>query len=259
MTKKTVLIFLALAMLFSAGCTKSGPTLKAEILNDQVQKMAEVGYDSLPSLTSTGKLSLGGAKGRGSADFVMLFDPALGFRLEVVDPFYRPLQIFIYSKGKGYAFDPRSKRISSGPTEKVLKNLTGFALPAEKLLPLIFGKIPPGGHDLTAVPSKTCMADPEKYACFDMRDPEGRLSCMAEISLSEGTLHAVSIPEPHRERLEFRAEYSGFHFLGISRKVKISHLNSNDFVIIRYTDIETGKKLEPGMFDPAQLQDNSES
>lgn len=256
MNRRGSLLFLAAlaAAFLAASCaTRTQDAIPREILVNQVAQMAKTGYASLPTISAAGRIRVDTKKARGSADFILLFDPERGVRIDVVDPLYRPLLSAIVKGDQLWLLDHQDGSTGRAEPQDLFEDLTGLSIPDVDFIPLILGKIPPG--NVTPLPAKEC-PNAENTSCYELRDPAGRLHGRVEISQKDGKLLSQTLPIPGSERGILRAEYSATHPAGIPRKVKIHHLRTDDFVIIRYTDIVFGETLDSKMFDPKRFHDD---
>lgn len=247
MSLKRLIPFLVLLM-FAYGCHKdTGPYLSQDQLVDRIEHMAKEGFDEIPTVSVAGRVSLRTHLAKGSADFLLLYDPKTGFRIDVVDPFFRPILSCIEKNGKLWVFNSKTGQLTMGDQSELFKNLTGMPIPPSAFLPILMGCIPPA--DVVAAPSKNCEAK-QDASCFVLREKSGRFHCDVEISRKDGTILTVKLAKPPSEKRVLKAVFIQRENEKIPKKVKIFDLITGDFVIIGYNDIVTGETLDPDRFNP---------
>lgn len=241
-----------LLLLLVGGCQKdTGLYLPQDQLADRIETMAREGFDEVPTVSVAGKVSLRTHLAKGAADFLLFYDPKTGLRIDIVDPFFRPILASIEKHGKLWVYNSKTRQMTTGDRKQLFKNLTGMEIPPPAFLPLLMGCIPPG--DVVATSSKKCDAQ-EGETCFVLREKSGRFHSEVEISRQDGSLQAVMLAKPPSEKRVIKAVFYPDVNQKIPRKVKIFDLITGDFVIIKYNDIVTGETLDQEKFNPDQFR-----
>ena len=240
-----------LLVLFALGCQRPQlPTLPLDQLASSIEHKARHDLASVQAFSAAGRVKIQSKKGSGSTDFLMLYHPDHGLRVEIVDPLYRPMMIVLLKGPTLYIHDPKTGKTSVASRNELFSQLLGLGVPSPDLLPLVLGKIPPG--DVVASHNPSCSTQDDR-ACFTLRDQAGILHGDVEVDLQTGHVASVTLPLPLSAQRAVRAEYFGHHSSGLAEKVKISYLKTQEFVIIRYSDIVHSKPIQIFLFDPDKL------
>lgn len=249
--RNLLIAFLFTAFAFASGCVKQPATFfVGKDINAHVLSLSENSSDLLPSLSIAGRAKIHTGKNSGSVEFVLLFDHNHGLRLDAVDPFYRPLVSSVVKNDRIWIYDPGTGKTTEGGYDRFIQNITGLPVPTSAFMPLILGKVP---KEAAAVEIDNKCEAHDGYSCFTLRDKSGNLHSKIVLDNQSGLPVKIGIPAPYKEKVAIIAEFSGSHHSGIPRKVKISHLESGDFVVLRYSDIQAGDVLDPSRFDPKLL------
>lgn len=250
MRKAPIPILLLIAFVL-IGCNKNVPVpVSNDDLVVKIEKMAQSGFVLLPTLSISGRIKISAKAGRGSVGMILLYDPNAGLRMDLVDPIFRPVLSMIAKDQTLWVYDPRINKTVFGPMEMMVEKITGFAIGGSDFMPLLFGRIPVG--DFTASLAVNCHAD-DDIACFDLKDKGGAKQMEIGINNATGALSRIIISNSETGKNLILAEFSNDNNEIIPRKVRISNLETNDFVVLRYTDVVSGDSLEAVRFDPTTL------
>lgn len=240
---------LVLLVLAAPGCRRApSPMIPIDQLEQRVEDLALQGPSAMPSLSVAGSIKLQAGEKRGRADFLLLYDPQLGLRLEVVDPLYRPVIVVLYREDQLWLHDPKRGVTEQSSQDELMRRLTGVPMPMPSLLPVLLGCLPQ--CEVVAQPQRNC---PEGRGCFELRTPDGLLVGGADLDAGDGSLASLTLPAPRSYRPAVRAEFTGRDENDLPTRIQITYLKTGEIVLIRYKDIVSGKPLDNNLFDPKRL------
>ncbi len=254
--RKISFFLIALWVLLVSGCEKTVPVpISDDSLASKIEKMAQDDFKALPTLSISGRIKISAKSARGSASMVMVYNPEKGLRLDVVDPIFRPLLSMLIKKETLWSHDYKSGKTHFGPIKNALKSITGFSMKGAPIIPIIFGKIPT--DNVTAVKRKNNDNDPGKRSnvAFDLYNNEGKTRYSVGVNSETGRVGWIIILDPVAGKPLVLAEFSENYKEMIPAKVRISNLETGDFVLIRNTDVVSGVQIDDELFDPDHLGD----